>query len=285
MAAYPALCAINRNVENSKKEQLLLLEIRDRAIQTGTKDKPAKVGTLEQIAEEEIDQDGEDEQDTLSPNDIESGDGVNKNEETAIAVANKLKTPPLSPVSKDDDGKSLPLYVIDSSSNDGVKRPIHGDIEFVNVGFTYPARKHQQILNKFNLKITAGTTVALVGPSGGGKSTIVSLIERFYDVDTGCVTIDGIDIKEYNVKNLRSQIGLVQQEPILFATTIRENIQFGAVRSNSNQKVVSQEDIEQAAKSANAHDFISKFPDQYDTFAGDKGAQLSGGKKRYPFIT
>ena len=277
------MCAINRNVENSKKEQL---ELRDRENQNGKKNnKPAKVGALEQIAEED-DQDGDEEDGGAgSPNDIESGDDVIKNEKAIIGAANKTtamvpanKTPSSTEVTKDDDGNSLPLYVIDSSSSDGVKRPIHGDIGFVNVGFTYPARKHQQILNGFNLKITAGTTVALVGPSGGGKSTIVSLIERFYDVDTGSVTIDGINIKEYNVKNLRSQIGLVQQEPILFATTIRENIKFGAARS-SIEKVVSQSDIEQAAKSANAHDFITKFPDQYDTFAGDKGAQLSGGKK------
>lgn len=164
----------------------------------------------------------------------------------------------------------MPPYAIDSSSTVGQKPSIiKGEIEFKNVGFTYPARRKKKILNNFNLKIQAGQTVALVGPSGGGKSTIVSLLERFYDVDEGQVTIDGIDIRDLNVKYLRERVGLVQQEPILFATTIAENIRYGRLDGT-------QEDIVQAAKMANAHEFISSFPDGYDTLVGR--AQLSGGK-------
>ena len=247
--------------------------------------KPSKVGiTLEQIAEEDDDNDvaevevretsiveGEVEiSSKTDEEDMESGD--------ASARAKRDAAGPI-PTACNTDEINLPLYVIDSSSKFGVmKRPIKGDVEFTNVSFSYPARPNQRILNNFNLKIKAGTTVALVGPSGGGKSTTVGLIERFYDVTSGSLTIDGINIKDYNVKNLRSQIGIVQQEPILFATTIRENIQFGGCNNNTTSKTNEDDAIELAAKSANAHEFISNFPDGYDTFVGDKGAQLSGGK-------
>jgi len=132
-------------------------------------------------------------------------------------------------------------------------------------------RPNNPIYQGFSLEVAANTTVALVGPSGGGKSTAIALIERFYDPTSGRVTLDGIDIKDINVHHLRDHIGLVSQEPTLFATSIAGNIAYGCPGA-------SQEQIEAAARMANAHDFIKSFPDGYDTQVGDKGTQLSGGK-------
>lgn len=185
--------------------------------------------------------------------------------------------------STDDDVESgtdkkikaiLPPYVIDSSSTEGLKpQNVQGTIEFKNVQFAYPTRPETTILQNFNLKIEAGKTVALVGPSGGGKSTTVSLLERFYDPLQGSIELDGTNIQDLNVTHLRRLIGYVGQEPTLFATTIAGNIRYG--KPNATQ-----DEIEQAAKLANAHAFISSFPDGYDTHVGDKGAQLSGGQKQ-----
>ena len=186
-------------------------------------------------------------------------------------------------IEKNDDSESLdakkemplPKYVIDSSSDEGLKPSItKGEIVFQDVTFSYPTRPDSQIFNQFSLKVQAGKTVALVGPSGGGKSTFVSLMERFYDPTAGSITLDGHDLRDLNVHWLRDQIGLVSQEPTLFARTIRENIAYGFSGG------VTEEQIIQAAKAANAHDFIMSFPDGYDTFVGDKGAQLSGGQKQ-----
>ncbi|KAJ8314248.1 LOW QUALITY PROTEIN: hypothetical protein KUTeg_008809 [Tegillarca granosa] len=163
---------------------------------------------------------------------------------------------------------------IDSSSDEGIKPDyFNGEVEFVNVHFTYPARQEVKILNGVDLKAQQGTMVALVGSSGCGKSTIMQLLQRFYDPQEGKVLIDGNDIKEVNLKWLREHIGIVGQEPILFATTIGENIRYG-------RDGVTQEQIEQAAKMANAHDFIMMLPDKYETLVGDRGAQLSGGQKQ-----
>jgi len=161
----------------------------------------------------------------------------------------------------------LPPYIIDSSSLLG-KQPstIRDDIEFHNVSMTYPTRQQVFVLNGFSLSVAAGQTVAFVGTSGCGKSTVISLLERFYDITTGSITIGGIDLKELNVQWLRSRIGLVSQEPHLFRTSIRENIAYGDPSGAS-----SQEEIEQAAKLANAHDFIMSFNDGYDTQVGDEG--------------
>jgi ABC-type multidrug transport system, ATPase and permease components len=169
---------------------------------------------------------------------------------------------------------ALPKYVIDSTSEAG-KKPssIHGEIEFKNVSFSYPTRPNSLVFDKLSLKIEAGKTVALVGPSGSGKSTTVSLLERFYDPTSGSITLDGTDIRDINVQWLRYHTGLVAQEPILFARTIKENIAYGV-------KGATEEDIINVAKSANAHDFIMKFPNGYETHVGDKGAQLSGGQKQ-----
>ncbi len=152
---------------------------------------------------------------------------------------------------------------------------LKGDLEFTNIRFAYPSRLDQTIFSNFNLSVKAGHTVALIGTSGGGKSTTVALLERFYDPQEGTVSIDGEDIRNMNVKWLRQRIGLVGQEPMMFATTIRENISFGV-----DGRDVTMEEIVAVSKMANAHDFITGFPDGYETFVGDKGTQLSGGQKQ-----
>jgi len=178
----------------------------------------------------------------------------------------------------EDSGKRkdlpLPKYMIDSSAETGMKPDsFTSEIAFREVSFAYPTRPNTLVFNGFNLTIEAGKTVAIVGPSGGGKSTVVSLLERFYDPTTGSITIGGHDLRELNVHWLRDQIGLVSQEPTLFARSIRENIAYGCPGATF-------EKIQEVAKLANAHDFIAKFPNGYDTSVGDKGAQLSGGQKQ-----
>ncbi|DAZ97746.1 TPA: hypothetical protein N0F65_009026 [Lagenidium giganteum] len=142
-----------------------------------------------------------------------------------------------------------------------------------NVTFAYPSRPHINVCSRYSLTIEAGETVALVGPSGSGKSTIVSLLERFYDPQEGAVKLDGHDIKDLNVKWLRQQVGLVGQEPSLFATSIMENIRYGCPSA-------SDEEVRQAAKMANAYNFIMEFPQGFDTEVGERGTQLSGGQKQ-----
>ncbi|XP_058065127.1 multidrug resistance protein homolog 49 isoform X1 [Anopheles bellator] len=150
---------------------------------------------------------------------------------------------------------------------------VHGNIKFTNVFFRYPARNDVQVLQGLNLDIPTGQTVALVGPSGCGKSTCLQLIQRLYDPLSGSVTIDGTRVSELNIGWLRSMIGLVGQEPVLFATTIADNIRYG-------NPSASQSDIERAAKIANCHSFIMKLPNGYGTMIGERGAQLSGGQKQ-----
>ncbi|XP_025923473.1 multidrug resistance protein 1-like [Apteryx rowi] len=163
---------------------------------------------------------------------------------------------------------------IDSYSEAGYK-PDHvkGNLEFQNVCFNYPARPDVKVLKGLSLKVNCGQTVALVGGSGCGKSTTVQLIQRFYDPKEGMITIDGQDIKTLNIRYLREIIGVVNQEPVLFATTIAENIRYG--REN-----VTMEEIEKATKEANAYDFIMKLPKKFETMVGERGAQLSGGQKQ-----
>ena len=169
---------------------------------------------------------------------------------------------------------TLPKYLIDSSSHRGLKpAKITGTVRFRNVSFAYPTRPDNPVFNNFNLEIKAGTTVALVGPSGGGKSTTVGLVERFYDPQHGTISLNGIDLKLINVHYLRSVIGYVGQEPTLFATTIAGNIRYG-------KPTATMDEIREAAIMANAHDFIMSLPDGYDTQVGDKGSQLSGGQKQ-----
>jgi ATP-binding cassette subfamily B (MDR/TAP) protein 1 len=168
----------------------------------------------------------------------------------------------------------LPAYTIDSSSDKGLKpKKVAGEVFFDQVHFSYPTRPGHTILNGLTLDIPAGKTTALVGPSGGGKSSIVKQILRYYDPSGGSIKLDGKNLKDINVKYLRHIIGYVGQEPTLFATTIARNIQYGNPEATM-------EDIERAAKLANAHDFITSLPDGYETQVGDKGGQLSGGQKQ-----
>ncbi|XP_039128461.1 ABC transporter B family member 11-like isoform X2 [Dioscorea cayenensis subsp. rotundata] len=150
---------------------------------------------------------------------------------------------------------------------------IRGDIEFRDVHFTYPARPDEQIFRGFSLSIPSGMTVALVGESGSGKSTVISLIERFYDPQAGEVLIDGINLKEFQLRWIRGKIGLVSQEPVLFASSIRDNIAYGKDNATT-------EEIRTAAELANASKFIDKMPQGLDTMVGEHGTQLSGGQKQ-----
>ncbi|XP_055960362.1 ABC transporter B family member 13-like isoform X2 [Mercurialis annua] len=150
---------------------------------------------------------------------------------------------------------------------------VKGDIDFRNVNFKYPARPNIAIFQNLNLQIPSGTSLAIVGQSGSGKSTIIALVLRFYDPISGEILIDGCNIKALNLKSLRGKIGLVQQEPALFSTTIYENIKYG----NENASEI---EIMKAAKAANAHGFISRMPEGYQTDVGDRGMQLSGGQKQ-----
>ncbi|KAJ6225429.1 hypothetical protein RDWZM_003974 [Blomia tropicalis] len=169
---------------------------------------------------------------------------------------------------------------IDSNSNEGKKLPSNfkADLEFRNINFSYPSRIEIEVLKDFNLKVKSGQTIALVGSSGCGKSTIIELIQRFYDPNSGNVQLDGVDIKELNIGWLREQISVVGQEPVLFDTSIEENIRLG-VQSDQIDSIT-QDDIVKAAKEANAHEFIESLPDGYKTFVGDRGMQLSGGQKQ-----
>jgi ABC-type multidrug transport system fused ATPase/permease subunit len=198
------------------------------------------------------------------PADDASGDGVN-------SAAHEDKHAKVSTPA----GKTLPGKV-------------EGKIVLRDLHFAYPARPDVPILQGFSLKIRPGQTVALVGQSGCGKSTIVGLLERFYEPAQGDITVDGEPLTSLNVNWWRSQIGFVGQQPVLFSGTIAENIALGAVLSAADSvafaegrlKPVSQERIEAAARAANCHDFIVTFPHGYDTVIGAKGAQLSGGQKQ-----
>jgi len=232
-AAFPAMTAILRSLDNDPEEQILIVNT----------NKDGEVVLTD--ATDEVNKD--DPEEGMSNSASNREDGLKK--------------------------YALPMYEIDSSSSKGSKHKITGRISFQNVCFSYPTRPNQPVLDDFCLDIEAGTTVAIVGPSGGGKSTTVSLIERFYDPNWGRILLDGTDLKKFNVPYLRHHIGLVGQEPVLFADTISNNIASG-------MPGVSQEKIEKAARMANAHDFIRSFPKGYKTQVGDKGAQLSGGQKQ-----
>ncbi|KAH7103350.1 multidrug resistance protein 1 [Auriculariales sp. MPI-PUGE-AT-0066] len=172
---------------------------------------------------------------------------------------------------------------IDSADPDGKKlETVEGRITFENVKFKYPSRPDVQILKDLTINFEAGKTAALVGASGSGKSTVVQLVERFYDPESGVVKLDGVDIKELNVKWLRSQIGLVSQEPILFATTIKGNVAHGLIGTpfeNASEEKKT-ELIKEACIKANADGFVSNLPLGYDTMVGERGFLLSGGQKQ-----
>ncbi len=150
---------------------------------------------------------------------------------------------------------------------------VRGEVRFEGVDFDYPTRPDVPVLRAFDLTLAPGEVVALVGPSGGGKSTVAALISRFYDPGAGAIRLDGRDLRELDADWLRQQVGVVAQEPILFATTVRENIAYGRPGATLAQ-------VEEAARAAHAHDFVSALPEAYDTPVGERGVRLSGGQKQ-----
>ena len=150
-------------------------------------------------------------------------------------------------------------------------KDVKGEIQYRDVSFSYDEK--EQVLEHLNVEIPAGKTCALVGPSGGGKTTICSLLPRFYDVTGGGVLVDGHDVRDLRLKSLRQAIGIVQQDVYIFAGSIRENIAYG-------KKDATQQEIEEAARNANIHDFIMGLEDGYDTYVGERGTRLSGGQKQ-----
>ncbi|KAF8798991.1 multidrug resistance protein 1 [Phlegmacium glaucopus] len=172
---------------------------------------------------------------------------------------------------------------IDSASPEGLKpEKVDGEIVLEDVKFSYPSRPTVPVVKGLNITFRAGKTAALVGASGSGKSTIISLVERFYDPTSGAVKVDGVNVKDLNLKWLRSQIGLVSQEPSLFATTIRGNIAhglIGTIHENASDEV-KEALIKEASIKANADGFITKLPLGYDTLVGERGFLLSGGQKQ-----
>ncbi len=150
-------------------------------------------------------------------------------------------------------------------------KDVKGHISFKNVTFSYNSEEH--ILSDINLDIKSGRTLALVGPSGGGKSTLCHLVPRFYDIDSGQILIDGKNVKDIKLKSLRQNIGLVQQDVFIFTGTIKENILYG-------KPTATDDEIVEAAKNADIHEYIMNLPNKYDTYIGEKGVKLSGGQKQ-----
>uniref|UniRef100_A0A7E4ZZE1 ABC transmembrane type-1 domain-containing protein n=1 Tax=Panagrellus redivivus TaxID=6233 RepID=A0A7E4ZZE1_PANRE len=165
-----------------------------------------------------------------------------------------------------------PKIDVYSEEGDFLQNPV-GRVELKNVHFRYPTRKNAKVLNGLNLTVEPGTTVALVGHSGCGKSTSVGLLTRLYEPEKGDVLIDGVDVRKLNIHHLRNVIGIVQQEPVLFNATIDENLKIGFPDCTRERMI-------EVCKMANAHDFIMSFPKGYDTLIGDGGVQLSGGQKQ-----
>lgn len=163
------------------------------------------------------------------------------------------------PITLADDASASPLP------------PVQGNLCFEHVNFSY--NQETQVLHDVSFEAQRGQVIALVGPSGAGKTTIANLIPRFFDVQSGRITVDGYDIRHVKVRSLREQIGIVLQEPVLFGTTVRENIAYGRLDAT-------QEEIERVARSANAHEFIEKLPEGYNTLVGERGVKLSGGQRQ-----
>ncbi|KAH6777449.1 P-glycoprotein 21 [Perilla frutescens var. frutescens] len=164
---------------------------------------------------------------------------------------------------------------IDTSDESGTTlQDVKGEIELRHISFKYPTRPNVKIFSDLSLTIDSGKTVAVVGESGSGKSTVISLLQRFYNPDSGVITMDGVDIDKLQLKWLRQQMGLVSQEPILFSGTIRDNIGYGKAVFPSEAEIIA------AAELANAHQFISGLQQGYETMVGERGVQLSGGQKQ-----
>ncbi|UWQ55006.1 ABC transporter transmembrane domain-containing protein [Leisingera caerulea] len=163
--------------------------------------------------------------------------------------------------------------VLDPAAAQVLPAPVRGEIAFENVSFRYPSRPDISALEEVSLAVKPGETVAFVGPSGAGKTTIIQLLQRFYDPNLGAVKLDGIALKHLQRDEFRRHIALVPQDPVIFAASARENIRFG-------RPDASDAEVEAAAKAAAAHEFISKLPDGYDSFVGERGVMLSGGQKQ-----
>ena len=157
---------------------------------------------------------------------------------------------------------------------DAVEMPTpKGNIQFEQVDFTYPEYKDQPVYKKFSLNIQAGQKIGLVGKSGSGKSTLIKILQRFYDIDSGSITIDGQDVSQVTQDSLRTHLGIVPQESVLFHRTIGENISYAHPSASKDQ-------IVEAAKKAHAHEFIDQLPEKYDTLVGERGVKLSGGQRQ-----
>lgn len=163
--------------------------------------------------------------------------------------------------------------IVISEDNNTIRKTIQGNLKFDKVSFSYPSRPDIITLKNISFDVKAGEKVALVGPSGTGKSTIASLILQFYNPTAGSISYDGEPNTAYSLTDIRNQVAIVPQDVLLFGGTIRENIGYGRLNSDA-------EDIIEAAKRANAHDFIMSFPQGYDTLVGERGVKLSGGQRQ-----
>merc|ERR1711988_1914046 len=153
-----------------------------------------------------------------------------------------------------------------------------GEIEFKNVDFTFPSETSKQILHDLCFTISPGEKVGFVGATGSGKSTSIKLLERFYEPQSGTITLDGKDISDYDVHHLRRHMSVVAQDNMLFSTTIRENIIYGLPRER--REAITDAEIEEACRKANAWIFINEFPRRLETYCGERGVKLSGGQKQ-----
>ncbi len=163
--------------------------------------------------------------------------------------------------------------VQDPASPRALPRPVRGEISFDAVTFRYPARPEASALNEVTLRVNPGETVALVGPSGAGKTTILQLLMRFYDPQSGAIRLDGIDLRDMARDDFRRVFAMVPQDPVIFATSARENIRFGRPDATDAE-------VEEAAKAAAAHEFLMGLPQGYDSYLGERGVMLSGGQKQ-----